>query len=170
MAAFALALADRVRDETEAAVGHVGAAAAALVTIAQFPGFTIEQLRRAIGLSHPAAVRVVDRLAEQRLVKRGRGPTGPAVSLTPTPAGRRLARKILAIRQSVLAHSLPPLSAAEASALSELLERALAGLADQPQTTICRLCDMGACTRQDCPVTRQQTKLGHPPPQPTPLN
>lgn len=170
LAAFAVALADRIRAETEAAVGHGGAAAAALVTIAQFPGFTIEQLRRAIGLSHPATVRVVDRLAEQQLVKRGRGPVGPAVALTTTPAGRRLARKILDIRQTVLSDSLPALSAEEATALSCTLERALEHLADQPHTTVCRLCDMGVCRRHDCPVVRRQTALGHPPPPPAPLN
>src|SRR3954470_16045517 len=80
LGAFALAVADRMRAETEAAVGHSGAAAAALVMVAQFPDRTVEFLRRAVGLSHPAAVRVVDRLVEAKLVRRrpapwpGRGP------------------------------------------------------------------------------------------------
>ena len=47
LGAFGLAVGDRVRAETEAAVGHSGAAAAALVMIAQFPGRTVEFLRRA---------------------------------------------------------------------------------------------------------------------------
>src|SRR3954449_12073737 len=55
LGAFGLAVADRVRADTEAAVGHSGAAAAALVMIAQFPGRTVEFLRRAVGLSHPGA-------------------------------------------------------------------------------------------------------------------
>src|SRR4051794_41880753 len=78
LGAFALALADRLRAETEAAVGHSGAAAAALVTIVQFPGRTVEFLRRAVGLSHPAAVRVVDRLLERRLLRRR--PAGPGAA------------------------------------------------------------------------------------------
>src|ERR671932_595114 len=75
LGAYVLAVADRLRGETEAAVGHTGAAAAALVTIAHFPDWTVEQLRQAIGLSHPAAVRVVDRLGQE----------GP---LRPRPPGR----------------------------------------------------------------------------------
>jgi hypothetical protein len=29
---------------------------------------------------------------------------------------------------------------------------------------------MGACTRDDCPVVRQQVRLGHPPPYPAPVD
>src|SRR5919109_4294946 len=88
LGAFVLAVGDRLRRETEAAIGHTGASAAALVTVAQFPGRTIEFLRQAIGLSHPATVRVVDRLVERGLVRRRAGSRGPAVSLTATAAGR----------------------------------------------------------------------------------
>src|SRR5215475_2292909 len=92
LGAFVLAVADRLRLETEEAVGHTGAAAAALVTIAHFPNRSVEFLRQAIGLSHPAAVRVDDRLVEQGLVRRRPSGHGPAVALTVTAAGRRQAR------------------------------------------------------------------------------
>src|SRR3954452_20010424 len=92
LGAFAVAVGDRVRAETEAAVGHSGAAAAALVMVAQFPDRTVECLRRAVGLSHPAAVRVVARLVEAKLVRRRPARRGPAVALTATAAGRRAAR------------------------------------------------------------------------------
>jgi DNA-binding MarR family transcriptional regulator len=167
--AFVLAVADRLRDETEAAVGHTGAAAAALVTIAQFPGRSVEFLRRAVGLSHPAAVRVVDRLVEQGLVRRRAAGRGPAVALTATAAGRRAARRILDVRRRVIAESLPDLSSDEAAALSAILERALEGLAGTPGTTICRLCDMGRCRRVDCPVGEEQIALGRPPPDYVPM-
>src|SRR3954471_5710461 len=88
LGAFALALADRLRAETEAAVGHSGAAAAALVTIVQFPGRTVEFLRRAVGLSHPAAVRVVDRLVEQRLLRPRPGGPGAGGGVYPAGGGR----------------------------------------------------------------------------------
>jgi MarR family transcriptional regulator, negative regulator of the multidrug operon emrRAB len=169
LGAFALAVGDRVRAETEAAVGHSGATAAALVMIAQFPDRTVEFLRRAIGLSHPAAVRVVDRLGEQRLVRRRPVARGPAVALTVTAAGRRAARRILDVRRTVLAEAMPELSRAEAEALTAILERALAGLADTPGTTICRLCDMGRCRRLDCPVVGAQVALGAPPPDYVPV-
>jgi DNA-binding MarR family transcriptional regulator len=164
LGAFALVVADRLRAETEAAVGHSGAAAAALVTIVQFPGRTVEFLRRAVGLSHPAAVRVVDRLVEERLVRRRAAGPGPAVALTATAAGRRAARRILDVRRDVLAGAMPELTPAEAETLTAILERALAAQADTPGTTICRLCDMSRCRRIDCPVVDRQVALGHPPP------
>src|SRR5262245_14684710 len=107
LGAFVLEVAGRIQRETEAAIGHTGATAAALVTIAQFPGRTVEELRRAVGVSHPAAVRVVDRLAAEGLVKRRPGGRGPAIALTATAAGRRKARQILDIRQRILADALP---------------------------------------------------------------
>ena len=170
LGAFALAVADRVRLETEEAIGHTGAAAAALVTIAHFPDRTVEFLRQAVGLSHPAAVRVVDRLVDQRLVRRRPAAGGPALALRTTAAGRRQARKILDTRRRVLANALPELSGPESATLSAILARALARLADSPGTTICRLCDQGRCRTADCPVARRQVELGAPPPEPEPLD
>jgi DNA-binding MarR family transcriptional regulator len=170
LGAFVLEVGDRLRRETEQAIGHTGAAAAALVTIAQYPDRTVEFLRRAIGLSHPAAVRVVDRLVEQRLVRRRTAGPGPAVALTATAAGRRRALEILDRRRRVLADALPELSPAESAALSAILEKALAHLSDAPYTTTCRLCDQGPCRHDDtCPVVRRQAELGVPPPDPRPL-
>jgi MarR family transcriptional regulator, negative regulator of the multidrug operon emrRAB len=170
LGAFVLAVADRVRLDTEEAIGHTGAAAAALVMIAHFPDRTVEFLRQAVGLSHPAAVRVVDRLVDQRLVRRRPAGRGPAVALRTTAAGKRQARKILDIRRRVLADALPELSAAESATLSAILDKALARLADSPGTTICRLCDQGRCRTADCPVARRQVELGAPPPAPEPLD
>jgi DNA-binding MarR family transcriptional regulator len=170
LGSFSLAVADRLRLQTEETIGHTGAAAAALVTIAHFPDRTVEFLRQAIGLSHPAAVRVVDRLVEQRLVRRRPAGRGPAVALTATITGKRQAREILEVRQQVLADALPELSRAESASLSAILEKALAHLSDSPGTTICRLCDQDLCRRLDCPVVRRQTELGAPPPEPVPLD
>jgi MarR family transcriptional regulator, negative regulator of the multidrug operon emrRAB len=169
LGAFAVAIADELRAETEAAVGHTGAAAAALVTIAHFPGRTVEFLRRAIGLSHPAAVRVVDRLVEQGLVSRRAAGGGPAVALTTTAAGSRRARELLDRRQQVIADALPELSQAESAALSAVLEKALARMADAPGPTICRLCDQCVCRDASCPVVDRQIELGTPPPEPVRL-
>jgi MarR family transcriptional repressor of emrRAB len=165
LGAFVLEVAGRIQRETEAAIGHAGATAAALVTIAQFPGRTVEELRRAIGLSHPAAVRAVDRLEEERLVKRRAAGRGPAVALTATAAGRRRARQILDIRHRILAEALPGVSRDEERVLTEVLQRALSGLADAPAPVICRMCDTGRCRRGECPVMERQAERGNPPPQ-----
>jgi MarR family transcriptional regulator, negative regulator of the multidrug operon emrRAB len=169
LGAFVLSVCDRLRRETEEAIGHTGASAAALIMIAEFPDRTIEFLRQAIGLSHPATVRVVDRLVEQRLVRRRPAGAGPAVALTATAAGKRQARRILEIRQQVIRESLPELSPAESDTLVAVLERALAHLSATPGTTHCRLCDMKRCPRSDCPVIQKQIELGAPPPEPVPI-
>jgi DNA-binding MarR family transcriptional regulator len=169
LGAFVLAVADRLRLETETAVGHTGASAAALVTVAQFPDRTIEFLRGTVGLSHPATVRVVDRLVDDGLVVRRPAPRGPAVALAATPAGRRRAREILDARRRVLAGALPELSEAESAALVGLLERALAHLSDRPRTTICRLCDTRRCERGECPVIERQIEFGETPPRAVPV-
>ena len=170
LGALALAVADRLRQESEVAVGHSGAAAAALLTIAQYPGGTVEELRRAVGLSHAAAVRVVDRLADAGLVRRRPGGRGPALALMATPRGQSHARRILEIRRKVLADTLPSLSAAEGATITAILERALANLAEDPVFggTICRLCD-GACRDGACPVAARQAELGNMPPRPVSL-
>ena len=169
LGAFVLSVADRLRRETEDAIGHTGASAAALIMVAQFPDRTIEFLRRAIGLSHPATVRVVDRLVDSRLVRRRAAGPGPAVALTATAAGKRQARRILEIRQQVIADSLPELSAAESDTLVAILERALGHLSGSPGTTHCRLCDTRRCPPSGCPVVHRQTELGAPPPEPAPI-
>jgi MarR family transcriptional regulator, negative regulator of the multidrug operon emrRAB len=170
LGAFVLAVADRLRVDTEQAVGHSGAAAAALVMIAQFPDRTVEFLRQAIGLSQPAAVRVVDRLVEQRLVRRRRAGPGPAVALSTTAAGHRQARAILDVRRDALADALPALTRAESATLAKILEKGLAHLSDSPGSRSCRLCDQGRCPRDDCPVVQRQIELGAPPPDPVPLD
>jgi MarR family transcriptional repressor of emrRAB len=154
LGAFALAVTDRLRYETEAASGLSGEAAAALAVIAQQPGGTVETLRRAIGRSQPATVRIVDRLAERDYVRRRPSGHGPALALELTVAGRERARELLAARARVLDAVLATLDADAARALEDVLERGLTALADMPAgLMICRMCDKARCRRtQDCPV------------------
>jgi hypothetical protein len=53
LGAFVLSVSDRLRRETEESIGHTGASAAALITIAQYPGRSIEFLRQAISPTPP---------------------------------------------------------------------------------------------------------------------
>jgi MarR family transcriptional repressor of emrRAB len=140
------------------------------VTIAQYPGGTIEELRRAIHLSHAATVRIVDRLVARGLVRRRSGARGPAVALSTTSDGKRMAREILATRKRILESVLPPLSDEEAATLTTVLERMLVRLAEEParSASICRLCD-SACRRHRCPVAETQRAIGRTVPDPVPL-
>ena len=90
---------------------------------------------------------------------------GPAVALTATPRGQRVARRVLDAGRAALTDALTPLSPTEARVLTRVLERALDGLADRPGTTICRRCDTGRCRGgPDGPVEGRQVALGVPPP------
>jgi len=161
LGALVLTVGDRIREETEGVLGHSGGAAAALAAIAQQPGGTVEDLRRAIGRSHPAAVRIVDRLVELGLVVRRPSGRGPAVALTATAEGRERARRVLAARRRVIGETMPDLAPEEAATLTAILERALQKAAELPHgVTVCRLCDKGRCRRDDCPVVRRLEEQG----------
>jgi len=166
---FVLALSDRFREETEAAIGHSGAGTAAMTMIAQFPDLPIEALRHRLGLSHPATVPAVDRLVEQGFLRGEPSGSGPAVSLVPTATGRAKAGEILEVGQRTIRGELPEVSDDEAEALTSVLERSLNCMSNAPGTTVCRLCDAGRCRRKDCPVVHRRNELGNPPPDPTPL-
>jgi DNA-binding MarR family transcriptional regulator len=132
--------------------------AAALVALHVYLGGSpIEALRRVLGLSHPATVRLVDRLQDRGLLRRAPGDDGRTVALTLTPAGRTRARDLQARRTAAVAEVLDVLDGAERAALGGLLEALLGGLvagrADARR--LCRLCDADACGHHDgrCPVT-----------------
>jgi MarR family transcriptional regulator, negative regulator of the multidrug operon emrRAB len=159
LGALSLAVADRLETATRAAAAHGGSAPAALTALDTFlEGSSIDTMRRPLGLTHSAAVRLVDRLAGAGLVRRAAGEDGRSVAVFLTPAGRRAAAQVQDGRTRALAHVLAPLTAAERESLTRLHEKLLAGLtagrADAGR--ICRLCDADACGHEQgrCPVTR----------------
>src|SRR3984893_14091838 len=91
LGAFAVALADAIRDATEGASGMTGAAPAALVALDQFlAGCSTEDLARATGVTHSGAVRLVDRLVEAGLVERRSGRDARSGSVVLTATGRTM--------------------------------------------------------------------------------
>jgi MarR family transcriptional repressor of emrRAB len=167
VATLALALTDRIGQETKRATGRGGQAPAAIVALHEFlGGGTIEQLRQTLGLSHSAAVRLVDRLVADGLVLRheGRG-DGRSVALTLTPAGRTAARRVLSVRRTAVEEALAALGEDERRQLqasagglitamtrSRLAQRAAGRPPDGGW--MCRLCDFEACGRaaNRCPA------------------
>jgi DNA-binding MarR family transcriptional regulator len=156
LGALAVLLSDALADATRSAAGRSGAAAAALAVLVQEPGQGIEALRLPLGLSHSAAVRLVDALEADGAARRGPGDDGRSVSVTLTDAGRAVGREVLDRRATVLDHALAGLDDAERATLATLLERILFGLtADSRHAErICRLCDYASCPEPDCPVTQ----------------
>jgi MarR family transcriptional repressor of emrRAB len=159
LGALTLAVAERLEAATRAAAAHGGSAPAALVALETFlEGSSIDTVRKPLGLTHSAAVRLVDRLAVAGLVRRAAGEDGRSVAIFLTPAGRRAAAQVQDGRMRALAEVLAPLDADERSQLTRLEEKLLGGLTSGRADArhICRLCDADACGHPEgrCPVTR----------------
>jgi MarR family transcriptional regulator, negative regulator of the multidrug operon emrRAB len=152
LGALALGLADAIHRIARDEAREGGPAGAALCAIAHEPGLSIEQLRRALGLSHPGAVRLIDRLAAERMIERRAARDKRAVALHLTAAGVRHVRQILAERRRALAAAVAALSPRERRVLAPLLAKMLRALpqSEAHALAICRFCEGDAC--DPCPV------------------
>ena len=152
--AFALEVTDRVRSAMLEQGERSVAAAAALIHVRLRPGESIEFLARVVGISHPAAVRLVDRLEEQRLVERRSGTDDRSLALHLTQRGTRVAERALRRRERELAGVLAPLTRGERETFAALAAKLLvAGTTDRwAARHTCRLCDFPACAHPVCPV------------------
>ena len=116
--ALSLALGDRLRQATEAAAGETGAAPAALVALREFlGGRSMDELRRAVGLTPSGAVRLVDRLVAEGMVVRSDG------TLVLTDAGHTAAERLFEARREGLRELLADWSPEEYAELGELLTK-----------------------------------------------
>jgi DNA-binding MarR family transcriptional regulator len=150
-----LAATDRVRASIEDALGFGGAAPAALVHLAAYPGESSESLHRVLGISQPGTAQVVERLVDQGLLERRPGRDRRTHALHVTPQGHRALEELLERRSEMLTTLLAPLTEAERERLTPLLEKVVSGLAhNRPQArTTCRLCDRRACLQgPGCPL------------------
>jgi len=114
----------------------------------------IEQLRRPLGLSQSATVRVVDALEADGLALRSPGADARSVRVELTAAGRKAARAVLRRRSAVVDTALGALSGSERDVLTGLLEKMLGALTtdDDHAERVCRLCDWDSCPEPRCPV------------------
>jgi MarR family transcriptional regulator, negative regulator of the multidrug operon emrRAB len=156
VATFATDLGATVARAVEAAARQSGGLAAAITYLRQEPGIGVEQLRAALGLSQPATVRLVNQLVDAGLAARTpHGHDGRRVSLTLTGTGRSRADDILAARSAAVEGFLDGLSGAQQRQLVELIAAGYRSRQADPAEAehICRLCDVGACPAERCPVT-----------------
>ena len=153
LGALALGLADEIRAASERQANEGGPAPAAVTLIGHEPGLSIDRLRRSLGLSHPGAVRLVDRLAADGLViRRPSVEDGRAVALVLTTDGERQRDAIVADRHAGLVSVLERLTPRERTQLDGLIAKLLGGFVRDVghAYSICRLCDERRCP--DCPV------------------
>lgn len=174
LGAWALAVADRIGAATSTAAGRSGQAPAALVALHQFAGGgTIEHLRGVLGLTHSAAVRLIDGLvADGYVARRAHAGDRRSVALALTPAGRGAAGRILRARAEAVEATLEGLPGAQRQSLTALVEELTGDLVARrledrrhgtmpPGGWLCRLCDFEACGRPEgkCPAAARAMAL-----------
>jgi MarR family transcriptional repressor of emrRAB len=146
---------DRLRRAVESELAHGGSAPAALVHLQAYPGESLEAWRLVLGVSQPAAVRVVNRLVTERIGRRPRGPRPPDWRAAPHGGGRPRGLRAPLTTDAKPEGLLEVLEPDEQAALEPLLERLVAALADDRSHAlrVCRLCDRRSCqSAPGCPL------------------
>ncbi len=153
LGAIALGLADNILDAAERHVTHGGCTPAALCVIGHQPGQSIDFLARVLRMSHPGAVRLVDRLEADGLIRRRPTKEGRTVALHLTVSGQKRRIKLLADRRTALEQATKLLSRSEREQLGVLLEKMLIAIKRDALHAygVCRLCEDVVCT--PCPMT-----------------
>jgi MarR family transcriptional repressor of emrRAB len=154
LGALAVGLTDALSSAVETITGHAGAMGAALATLAQEPGLSIEQLRVPLGRTQSATVRVVDQLVAEGHAERRPGRDQRSVAVVLTAKGAEAAARVLAGRERALSDAVAVLTPGERKALTAALEKVLACITTgrAHADRICRLCDLAACPQPACPV------------------
>lgn len=167
LGALALAINDGAEQAAAEVVGRGAQAPAALTALREFlQDGTIERLSNVLGLSHSAAVRLVDRLVEDGYVVRHAGDRdGRSVAIRLTERGRQTAEKVRQARRRVIENALEPLNEREQRTMLAAIDRVLGAMTRRrlqsrsrgqapPNGWLCRLCDFNACGRPAgaCPV------------------
>jgi MarR family transcriptional regulator, negative regulator of the multidrug operon emrRAB len=152
--AFALALADDCKGAMQDLADGNESACSALVVIGQESGLSVDRLSKVLRLSQPGTVRLVDRLAEAKLVERKTGSDRRTVALRLTDAGKRQVKSLMIGRQHALLEALRGLDDWERSTLAAIAGKVLRGLEHSAVECDrrCRLCDDGACPDESCPM------------------
>jgi DNA-binding MarR family transcriptional regulator len=139
-------------------------ARAMLNAVGQYPDSSIEVLREAVDLSHPAAVRAVAGLVKAGLVEKKSGADKRAVALALTAAGKREAKRLQTARDRMLQRIVGRLEDSEREVLESLLIKILWNETRDPAHAmqLCRLCDDGPCLKAGCPVECSEQGLPMP--------
>jgi len=155
---LAQTIADRTAAGASAAARHGAHAPAALVTLLWYPDRPVTFLAARLRISHPGAVQLSERLAEDGLVRRIPAADGRSRLLSLTAAGERAARAVLAARSAVVARATAGLDDAALAAVADAACAMLVALTDDLLTSefMCRLCDEHACPDERCPVERAE--------------
>jgi DNA-binding MarR family transcriptional regulator len=165
LAAWALAVSDRIELAVARATGLEARAPAALLTL-DSPGAaaTVYGLAAALKLTHSGTVRLVDRLAEAGFVERRPGSDRRSVELALTPDGRRMVTRVRVARADTATDLAGLLTDEQQRLLTDAQEAMLATVEEHSAELpwVCRLCDRYACRhgRGGCPVEEATRRRG----------
>ncbi|MBB4516190.1 MarR family winged helix-turn-helix transcriptional regulator [Paraburkholderia fungorum] len=139
-------------------------ARAMLNAIGQYPDSSIEVLREAVDLSHPAAVRAVAGLVEAAFVEKKTGADKRSVALALTASGKREVKRLQSARDRILQRIVGQLDEREREVFENLLIKILWHETRDPAHAmqLCRLCDDGPCLKAGCPVECREQGLPMP--------
>jgi MarR family transcriptional repressor of emrRAB len=153
---LAVGITDMQADTLRAATGLDLSAAAALTTLLDRPGLSIEALRRVLGLTHSGAARLADRLATRGLLERSPGADRRTATLRLTDSGAELAGAALGARRDALRPLLAPLNEGQRIQLSSLVAAIASVLVSErgQARRVCRHCDHACCRGTACPIGR----------------
>jgi MarR family transcriptional repressor of emrRAB len=154
LAALAGEITERVEATLKTHPNQTDSASAALNIMGFWEGITNTQLSRALGLSHTATVRLVDKLEAQGFVEAREGKDKRATHLYITPAGREAVLPGLVARCAAVKGYLEVLSAAEERQFADLLEKLMKPIGTDAYRVshFCRLCEFTACPGDQCPM------------------
>lgn len=153
--ALVLGVADRVRGAAVEETALGGEATAALVVIGHSPGLSVHQLARVLRLSHPGAVRLIDRLTTAGLAVRSPAAHDRrAVAMHLTPTGQSHRTALLERRREVLQAVINDVAAEDLAVLERITDAMLQTLPDDATSalTVCRLCNERQCP--GCPMDK----------------
>jgi MarR family transcriptional regulator, negative regulator of the multidrug operon emrRAB len=163
LAALIVECADRLERQGRIHPNETSSCAAALNVIGADAGCSNAALSRALGLSHTATVRLVDKLeAIGDVVSEVGAKDKRSVALRLTDQGRARAHGIVRARGSLVEAVTAVLSPAELRQLDDILDRLLKSMVEEAEDAwrICRLCDFEACPPERCPVHTEAVRLG----------
>lgn len=165
LGALAIAVVDRLHQARAGDDGRGLTATAALSHLRLRPGQNIDFLARLLHISHPATVRLVNRLEAEGLVERRPGrDDARSRALVLTDAGQRATLAAARKRLEILDQMLSSLTAAERRQLEPVIEKLLGALTSDRWDArhICRLCDIPTCQKPACPVDQAIAEPGLP--------
>lgn len=154
LGALSLAISDKLLTELKEHSRQNDTSAAALNVIGCTEGISNGQLGKALGITHSATVRLLDKLVESQLVEVRAGTDRRAVAIFLTSNGRERVVEMLKGRCEILGGIVDLLNVEQRQQLNSIAETLLAQFTEGPvhSMQVCRLCDAVSCPTDRCPV------------------